>query len=101
MLAMQKEQSILLNLKKIEDEDFAKQIAWLEDKKKTRQRERMEQEAETGRFQYSFEKVKTELENVDKRAYLKTRYVVQYQKIKAARQKVKERTNLKVTGSVM
>ena len=49
-----------------------------------------DQERESFKIKYDFDKVATEIENIHKRTYLKKRYVVQQQAIKAAQRKKKE-----------
>lgn len=85
--SLRQEQEILLFKQQIELEDFQKQKKWFEDRMALKQSEKKDQERETNKFMYEFDKVKTESDNITKRMYLKRRYVVQHQQIVAAKAK--------------
>lgn len=43
-----------------------------------KQQQKKDQERETNKFMYEFDKINTEMENIKKRMYLKKRYVVNH-----------------------
>lgn len=53
-------------------------MKWFEERMAVKQRQKKDQERETNKFMYEFDKVKDESDNIAKRMYLKRRYVVQH-----------------------
>ena len=66
----------------VEAEDFAKNAEWLAGMIEQKQKLKKDQESESSKFMYEFDKVKSEIEDIDKRCYLKKRYVTEYRKLK-------------------
>ena len=91
--SLRQEQEIMLFKQQIEIEDFQKQKKWLEDRIHEKQvGEKKDEERETNKFMYNFDKINDELAAINNRMYLKKRYVVQHQlvvKQKAEREKNK------------
>ena len=84
--SLRQEQEILLFKQQIEIEDFQKQKKWLEDRIKEKQRgDKKDEERETNKFMYQFDKVNDELNAINNRMYLKKRYVVQHQLVEKAK----------------
>ena len=52
-----------------------------------KQHQKKDQERETNKFMYEFDKINTEMENIKKRMYLKRRYVVNHQLVVASKAK--------------
>ena len=77
----------MLFKQQIEIEDFQKQKKWFEDRMAIKQRQKKDQERETNKFMYEFDRINTESENINKRMYLKKRYVVNHQAVVAAQAK--------------
>jgi hypothetical protein len=64
---------------KIEEEDYQKQQAWLEQRIEENKSSKKEQERETATFMYKFDQINDELQKIELRTKLKKRYVVQQQ----------------------
>ena len=76
----------MLFKKQIEQEDYEKQLGWLEKRIEDKLATKKEQERETQRFMYEFDQCDGELEKIELRTKLKKRYVVQQQTLTAARE---------------
>ena len=85
--SLRQEQEILLFKQQIETEDFQKQMKWFEDRINVKSREKKDQERETNMFMYEFDKVNNECDDINKRMYLKKRYVVQHKLVVEAQAK--------------
>lgn len=44
--------------------------------------QKKEQESDSAKFMYDYDKVKNEIDDIEKRSYLKKRYVTQYRAMK-------------------
>ena len=66
----------------IEDEDFLKQSEWLSGLIDQKSVQKKEQESESAKFLYDYDAVKNEIDAIEKRSYLKKRYVMQYRALK-------------------
>lgn len=90
------EQEILLFKLRIEEEDFQKQQKWFEEQIQIKSQNKKNQESESAKFLYEFDAVKNEIDTIEKRSYLKKRYVAQYRALKQREaEKRKNQPNLK------
>jgi chromosome segregation ATPase len=82
VMARKQELEIMQFKMAVEAEDFAKNAEWLTGMIEQKQKLKKDQESESSKFMYEFDKVKSEIEDIDKRCYLKKRYVTEYRKLK-------------------
>lgn len=88
---LKQQQEIILFKQNIETEDLEKQKLWLEARIKTKEQEKKAQERESAQFMYEFDKIDNEVAAIDKRMYLKKRYVTQHKQIKEMEARKKAR----------
>ena len=78
VMAAKQEQEILMFKCSVEEEDFKKQAEWLSALVDKKSMQKKEQESESAKFMYDYDVVKNEIDAIEKRSYLKKRYVAQY-----------------------
>ena len=82
VMARKQELEIMQFKMAVEAEAFAKNAEWLTGMIEQKQKLKKDQESESSKFMYEFDKVKSEIEDIEKRCYLKKRYVTEYRKLK-------------------
>ncbi len=77
-----------------EEENFKKTVEWLQGLIDAKTQQKKDQESESAKFLYDYDEVKNEIDAIEKRSYLKKRYVTQYRALKEReimkRQKIDE-----------
>jgi len=72
---MKQELLIKKTKQNIETEDFVKERDWFTEKVVEEKRKRQDVEMDLAKFLYEFDHINEEMDLIDKRLYLKTRYV--------------------------
>ena len=80
--AMKQELLIKKTKQTIENEDFVKEKEWFTEKVNEEKRKRQDVEMDLAKFLYEFDHIYDEMGLIDKRLYLKTRYVKVQEQIK-------------------
>ena len=91
--AGKQEQEIMMFKQKMEEEDCQKQQEWFKDRISLTERRKKDLESEAAKFTYEFDVVADEIAAIEKRVFLKKRYVTQHQHIVDA--KLKREANAK------
>ena len=79
---MKQELLIKKTKQNIENEDFVKEKEWFTEKVNEEKRKRQDVEMDLAKFLYEFDHIYDEMGLIDKRLYLKTRYVKVQEQIK-------------------